>query len=190
VIYDEAHQQIRLEQTDQVAAGAGSCRVTWRPELLDVGTVKDTDLVIDVGQAVPSNRREPFRATLNLNGITRQFTVGHRGSEHVRHRRKYAKVRLPPSRRFYFHAQGSTGVKEAATLEEFHHLIGQADLATVAYHASRGDFSRWVGGALADDTLARELAHIERDLNARHAAAVEEARHAIRQAVQERYLES
>lgn len=189
VVYDEAHQQALLEQAGQLAAGAGSCRVTWRPDLLDAGTIKDTDLVIDVGHAVPSNRREPFRATLNTDGSSRPFTVGHRGSEHVRHQHKYAVAPLPPSRRFYFHDQDPTdATAAAATLEEFHHLIGQADVAAVGYHASRGDFSRWVGDAIADDTLARELAHIERDLDARHAAALEDARHQIRQAIQGRYL--
>jgi hydroxymethylpyrimidine pyrophosphatase-like HAD family hydrolase len=189
VIYDEAHEQALLQHASQIAGGAGSCRVTWRPDLLAAGAVKDTDLIIDVGHAVPSNRREPFRATLNIDGSGRQFTVGHRDSEHVRHRHKYAVAPLPPSRRFYFHDQDPTdATSAAATLEEFHDRIGQADVATVAYHASRGDFSRWVGDAVADDTLARELAHIERDLDARHAAAVEDARQQLRRAIQHRYL--
>lgn len=189
VIYDEAHQQAWLAQSAQVAAGAGSCRVTWRPELLDAGAIQGTDLVIHVGQAAPATRRGILRATMDINGAERPFVVGRRGSDHVRHQHKYASAPLPPSRRFYFHDQSSTDTSApASTLEEFRDRIGQVDAATVDYHASRGDFSRWVSGALADDVLARELAHIERDLGTRHAAAIEDARQQIRQAVQDRYL--
>ena len=59
---------------------------------------------------------------------------------------------------------------------------------TVAYHALRGDFSRWIRGVLADHALAREVAHAERDLEAQRSAAVEDARVRIQQAVVRRYL--
>jgi hypothetical protein len=189
VIYDEAHQQAWLAEKGQVAAGAGSCRVTWRPELLDARAIQGTDLVIHVGHDAPGTRREAFIATMDVAGTSRTFVLGQRGSDHVRHQHKYATAPLPPSRRFYFHDQSTADMTAAAsTLEEFRDRIGQVDVAVVDYHAGRGDFSRWVSGVLADEVLARELAHIERDLGTRHAAAAEDARQQIQRAVQDRYL--
>ena len=95
---------------------------------------------------------------------------------------------LPPERRFYFHALGEAGI--AATLEEFSRHLRHCDPAILAYHLSRGDFSRWVTGTLADHTLGRQVAAIERDLSQHHAAALERARHQIMHAIDSRYPSS
>lgn len=60
----------------------------------------------------------------------------------------------------------------------------------MSYHAGRGDFSRWVGSTLADQTLSRELAHIERTMATKWAAAVEEARQEIQASIRSRYLQA
>jgi hydroxymethylpyrimidine pyrophosphatase-like HAD family hydrolase len=59
--------------------------------------------------------------------------------------------------------------------------------AILAYHLSRGDFSRWVIGTLADRSLGSQLADIERDLSLHHAAELERARHQIIHAIDSRY---
>jgi hypothetical protein len=191
VVYDEAHQQAWLEPGNQIASGAGSCLVTWRPELLDTGVTDDTDIVIALGDpGTTGGRRGPLTATLQTADGSRPFVVGPRDSSHVRHQQKYARTELPPDRRFYFRDldQGKP-TAPAASLEQFHERLQHADAATVEYHATRGDFSRWVAGTLADHALAQELSQIERNLVTRHAGAVEQARQQIGRAVLDRYLE-
>jgi hydroxymethylpyrimidine pyrophosphatase-like HAD family hydrolase len=193
VVYDEAHEQAWLEPAEQIAGGAGTCLVTWRPELLDPGVTEDTDVVIALESpevpAAGGDRRRSLRATLRTRDGVRPFVVGPRASHHVRHQQKYARAELPPDRCFYFRDQDRVGpTAAAASLEQFHEQLQHADAETVEYHAMRGDFSRWVAGTLADHALAHELGQIERDLVTRHAGAVEHARQQIRTAVLERYL--
>ena len=188
VIYDEAHQQAGLEQSQQIGTGRGNCLVTWRPDLLDTSSIGVPDIAITLtdgrGQGSASARG---RATLARPDGLYGFQIGERVSGHVRHQHKYATAVLPLNRRFYFHSR--TAADAAATLEEFHEQLRDIDPATVAYHAIRHDFSRWVADTLADDHLAFEIAHIERDMINRHAAAVEGARQQVCQAVRRRYLQ-
>ena len=189
VVNDEAQHSVGLGRSTSFTAGRGDCLVTWRPELLDAGTVDGADVVVDLDDPGPHGAAEPLHATVTVDGVSERFTVGRRRSDHVRHQHKYAVAPLPPERQFYFCRPGSPSVG-AATLSEFDDLLGHADADTVAHHASRGDFSRWVAGTLADPELAAELTQAERELVASCARAAEVAREQVQQAVRKRYLSS
>jgi hypothetical protein len=172
-----------------LVVGPGSCLATWRPDLLDARLIPRPDIVVDAGTGVTSGQAgPPARATFTTEQRQRSFTVGERQFGHVRHQHKYAEAALPPAHWFYFHADAAEARATAGSLEEFVAHLGHADPATVAYHAGRGDFSRWVSGVLADQDLASELAAIEDEFTTRSAAAVEAARDRIRRAVRRRYF--
>lgn len=189
VIYDEAHQQAGLEQSQQLATGRGDCLVTWRPDLLDASSTRGADVTVTmVDSRGGASTSVPGSAILTRPDGQYPFRIGQRASDHVRHQHKYAAAQLPPERRFYFRNQAAGDA--AATLAEFHERLKHIDPATVAYHATRRDFSRWVSETLADEALASEIAHIERDMIGRRAGAVETARQQVCQAVRRRYLQS
>ena len=187
VVHDEAQHQVGLGRSTSLTAGMGDCLVTWRPDLLDAGTVDDADVVIELDDPGPQGPSSRVSATLRTGAERVRLVVGPRRSDHVRHQHKYAVAPLPPERRFYFR-DGGPSDPGAASLEQFDEQLGHLDAGTVAFHADRGDFSRWVAGVLGDADLAHELALVERDLVARHAAAAEDTRLEIRRAVQRRYL--
>ncbi len=189
VITDEAH----LAMLDGPAlsgpglAEPGTCTVTWQADMLPAAFRDTVDLTLATAGTPPTDASGTVpRATIAADGQQpRPFTVAARISPHVRHQHKYTAAPLPPERRFYFHTLGEAGA--AATLEEFSRHIRHCDPAILAYHLSRGDFSRWVTETLADHNLGRQLAAIERDLTQHHASALEQARHQITHAIDGRY---
>jgi hydroxymethylpyrimidine pyrophosphatase-like HAD family hydrolase len=195
VVFDEAHQQGWLDEYTAVAdtvAGPGTCLVTWRPELLPKSLSRAVDYTLTVSApTTPTDGGErPSRGMFAAAGEVRRFQVGERVSAHVRHWHKYVSTPLPSHRRFYFRDRDpGDAAAAAATLEEFSNHRRDCDLATLGYHLSRGDFSRWINGTLADHTLGADLLRIEQDLAARQAAALERARHQIRAAIERRYLD-
>jgi hypothetical protein len=192
VIADEAHLTMPGGQASSGPglAEPGMCIVTWQAGMLPA-TFRDTvDLTLATTTAPPADASLAVpRATIAAGGQQpRPFTVGARISPHVRHQHKYMAAPLPAERRFYFHTLGQAGI--AATLEEFSRHLRHCDPDILAYHLSRGDFSRWVTGTLADHSLGRQVAAIERDLSQHHAAALERARHQIMHAIDSRYPSS
>jgi hypothetical protein len=189
VVTDEAHLTM-LDGPASSGSGLaepGTCTVTWQADMLPA-TFRDTvDIILATAAAPPADASGTVpRATIAAGGQQpRPFTVAARISPHVRHQHKYTAVPLPPERRFYFHTLGEAGT--AATLEEFSSHLRHCDPSILAYHLSRGDFSRWVTGTLADRNLGRQVAAIERDLSQHHAAALERARHQITHAIDSRY---
>jgi len=192
VVYDEAHQRSWLDVHKSSIAEAGTCLVTWRPELLPSELARTVDFAINVStvRSKPlsegANRPE-LRGTLVSADMTQPFHIGHRVSSHVRHGHKYACTPLPASRRFYFH--GPRASEAAATLEEFSRHLLSCNLDVLDYHLTRGDFSRWVGGTLADYSLATELSDVEHDVANRRAASLEQARRQVSDAIRHRYLD-
>jgi len=189
VITDEAHLAMMDEQalSGPGLAEPGTCTVTWQADMLPA-TFRDTiDLTLATTAAPPTDASGTVpRATIAAGGQPpRPFTVAARISPHVRHQHKYTAAPLPPERRFYFHTLGEAGT--AATLEEFSRHLRHCDPAVLAYHLSRGDFSRWVTGTLADRNLGRQVAAIERDLTQHQAAALERARRQITHVIDSRY---
>ena len=192
VITDEAHLAMldRDAPSGPGLAEPGTCIVTWRADMLPAAFRDTVDLTLATTTTPPTNASVAVpRATVAANGQQpRPFTAAARISPHVRHQHKYMAAPLPPESRFYFHTLGEAGI--AATLEEFSRHLRHCDPAILAYHLSRGDFSRWVTGTLADHNLGRQVAAIERDLSQHHAAALERARHQIMHAIDSRYPSS
>jgi hydroxymethylpyrimidine pyrophosphatase-like HAD family hydrolase len=84
-----------------------------------------------------------------------------RETPHVRHRRKYADARVAAEERFFFrHPDGSLAAT-ADSLLEFRRAIASVEDAALAYHAGRGDFSRWVLDVFSDEELGRQLRKVE-----------------------------
>lgn len=196
VITDEAHVALNGDAAQQPGPGPaepGTCMVTWRPDLLPAAFRDTVDFTLATTGAPQAAANTPMAvpgATVSTGGRSpRPFAVDHRASPHVRHQHKYTATALPPHRRFYFRATGEPGGEPAtaATLEEFSRHLRHCDPAVLGYHLSRGDFSRWINGTLADHSLGSDLAAIERDLGLRHAAEVERARRRIIHAIDSRY---
>jgi hydroxymethylpyrimidine pyrophosphatase-like HAD family hydrolase len=190
VITDEAHltQHASAEQPYRPAfAEPGTCIATWRPDTLPTAVRSTVDFTLAATGTPPANAPIAApRATISVSGQPpRPFTIATRISPHVRHQHKYTATPLPPHRRFYFHTIGEPAT--AATIEEFSRHIRHCDPEILAYHLARGDFSRWITGALADLSLGMHLAAIERDIGHRQAAELERARHRIIHAIDNRY---
>jgi hydroxymethylpyrimidine pyrophosphatase-like HAD family hydrolase len=196
VITDEAHVALNggtAQPSGPGLAEPGTCMITWQPDMLPAAFRDSVDATLTITGTPPAAANTPMavpRATVSAGSQpARLFTVDHRVSPHVRHQHKYTSTALPPHRRFYFRAAGETGGEPAtaATLEEFSRYLRHCDPAILGYHLSRGDFSRWINETLADHSLGRDLAAIERDLGLRHAAELERARRRIIHAIDSRY---
>lgn len=189
LIVEEAHQHTWLEESPFLRgiAQAGTCLVTWQPELLpsDIRRNLDVTLVTSSGS---TDAADQVSTTMSTVEGTRPFRIGQRTSAHVRHRHKYNAIPLPVSRRFYFRRRNTSEPEvSAATMEEFARRLRDCDLDTLDHHLTRGDFSRWVDGTVADHELGAELANIERDVANRHAASIEQARKLACDAIRNRY---
>ena len=194
VIHDEAHQRLWADDAEiagRILAEPGTCLITWQPESLPDALRLSVGITLTVMGPTSTGEAAALcslRASLQPAGEdARPFRVGERVSRHVRHRHKYATTPLPTHRRFYFH-QPSGEPHSAATLEEFSRYLRHCDLATLDYHLSRGDFSRWVMHTVADPDLGAGLATIERDVSLQRAAELEQARREIVEAIEYRYL--
>jgi len=92
---------------------------------------------------------------------TRTFVAAPRMTSHVRHLRKYADGRLPEPRRFFFRAPDGRLAATAGSIGEFLQGVGVVGDEVLAFHAARGDFSRWLLEVFADRELGRHLAKLE-----------------------------
>jgi len=193
VIIDEAHAWLQDDAAQPPHSGIaepGTCMVTWRPDVMPAAFRDSVDFTFAAAAMISAEHNAPMagpRATVSVGRQPpRPFTAAGRVSPHVRHQHKYAVTDLSPHRRFYFRAQDGEP-ETAATLEEFSRHVRHCDPAVLGYHLSRGDFSRWVTGTLADFRLGTDLAAIERDLSFRQAAELERARHRIIHTIDSRY---
>lgn len=104
-------------------------------------------------------------------------------TERKRHSRKYAEGDVGPERSFYFRGpQGKLKLK-AGNLHQLLELADGVDEETWEFHRKSGDYSKWVRAQVKDNPLADEIAVIEADRR----ASVNDARAAIRAAVEARY---
>lgn len=85
-----------------------------------------------------------------------------RETPHVRHRRKYADVLLPPEQRFCFRRPDGNIVAVAGSLHEFLQVLAAADDRMLAHHARGNDFSRWITGVYNDQDVGRQIQKFER----------------------------
>ena len=191
VIYDEAHLLGTDEQAHWERRG-GYVLSSFAPAALPAGEIESLDVVLtltiaDIAAGIASRRR----ATICFgSGPPRAFTIADRETAHVRHRHKYADVRLPQERRFYFHTTDGQPIAPAATMHDFIIALRHLDQPALEYHLERGDFSHWLDGTIADKELATKAAAWEDELDAHRAADLERIRHRLVHAVEERYLPS
>ena len=90
------------------------------------------------------------------------FVAAPRQTVHVRHLTKYVDSHVPPGREFLFRERGDGRVLGSAnSLQAFRRVVATAPEELLAYHAERGDFSRWVRDVFADTELARQLGKAE-----------------------------
>jgi hypothetical protein len=83
-----------------------------------------------------------------------------RETTHVRHLRKYADGGVPVERFSFRRPQGEL-VATADSLTSFGHALAAIDDAVLAFHAERGDFSRWVLDVFSDPTLGQQFRKTE-----------------------------
>jgi len=107
------------------------------------------------GQAyLCTNLRQPSAAL--RAGLVR-FRVGGRAIPHVRHLHKYLRTPLPEQKRFHFRTPHGQFLGMAASLWEFRERLVNLPVDSLRFHMGRGDFARWISGALNDEELARRV---------------------------------
>ncbi|MBI4588940.1 MAG: HAD family phosphatase [Candidatus Rokubacteria bacterium] len=89
------------------------------------------------------------------------FVATPRETPHVRHLTKYADSRVSPGRRFLFRRPDGPVVASADSLNAFRAAVAAVEESVLAYHAERGDFSRWVLDVFADPALGSQLRKTE-----------------------------
>jgi hydroxymethylpyrimidine pyrophosphatase-like HAD family hydrolase len=89
-----------------------------------------------------------------------RFRLGPRLTHHVRHRAKYLDMQVAPEKAFRF---GGGQAQVARSLGAFVGLVSGIAGGTLATHAHRRDFSRWVREVYRDEPLASELARLEEE---------------------------
>jgi hypothetical protein len=90
------------------------------------------------------------------------FVAAPRMTSHVRHLRKYTEGELPTGRCFFFRTPDGRLAATAGSLGGFLHAVSRVSEEVLRFHATRGDFSRWLLDVFADRELGRQLAKIER----------------------------
>ncbi len=189
VIYDEAHLLGAEEHAHWTRRG-GYLLSSFAPAALPAKEIDNSDVVLTlVSPESPADIDSGRRAAIQFGSApARLFTIADRRTTHVRHGHKYADVRLPRERQFYFHGTSGMPVAPAATLNDFCTAIAHLDQRALEYHLGRGDFSRWLDGTITDKDLAGQVAAWEDELEAHRAADLERIRYKLIQAVEERYL--
>jgi hypothetical protein len=190
-------------------SGAGYCLVTYQPDHLGAAVLAALDLAVVLpGEAVSGTEECLASAGFAAAGLAaangagppptgdawlidrermRRFAVDQRSSAHVRHWHKYLESQLPVHRRFFFRRGDQLSGATAASLLEFHHEIARAEAGVLRHHAAHHDFSRWMEGVIRDRELALEVRRAELALQ-RGANGVEDARRALLEAVETRYV--
>ncbi len=191
VIYDEAHL-LGSEEEAHWARRGGYVLCSFAPASLPAQEIDSSDVAITLADAgiaadIVSRRRAIIRFG---SGPPRGFSIAERRTAHVRHRHKYADVRLPPERRFYFHTTDGESIAAAASMHDFCKAVRHLDQQALEYHLERGDFSHWLDGTIADKDFAASVSAWEDELEARRAADLERIRDQLVQAVEKRYLPS
>jgi hydroxymethylpyrimidine pyrophosphatase-like HAD family hydrolase len=97
-----------------------------------------------------------------------KFNLFPRLTSHVRHKAKYLDVQLLAEQGFWFTDGEARRSGPARTLKEFLGLLEQVPATSVAGHAQRGDFSRWVGDVFHDHALASEIRKVEQRFRLGH----------------------
>jgi len=169
----------------------GYCLVTYQPDALAVGIRTAIDMTLTVTGAPPIPGRSPAIGSTALYSEAgtppQPMTVAQRQTPHRRHWQKYVTEPLPPHLWFQFRHADGQDAGTARNIAEFDTMLELADPVVVENHLLRGDFSRWLTGAIQDRDLAAVAAATERDFAGHRAAEVQRAREHLRTHVEARY---
>ena len=113
--------------------------------------------------------------------------IATRHTTHIRHLHKHISADLPHGCWCYFRGPHEGRAATAANLTEFVRELPKLDERVLSYHLNRGDFSRWVSGALQDATLGRVLSSIEHDAPTAQSIAALRASTMLTDAITARY---
>jgi hydroxymethylpyrimidine pyrophosphatase-like HAD family hydrolase len=116
-----------------------------------------------------------------------RFRIAAGASERRPHLRRWAESELDEAKSFWFRGPDKRLKLRASTLSMFIHLGEGVDDDTWRHHLERGDYSAWIRAGIGDDTLAGQVAAIERQA-AGSGHPVEGSRQRIFAAIRERYL--
>jgi hypothetical protein len=120
----------------------------------------------------------------------RVFTRAPRASSHVRHWHKYARAKLPEHLCFHFHADALEPAHDVGNLEDFHRALTACAPATIRFHATRSDFSRWIHHVIHDDELSAAVRDFESKISDKTADVdVDVVRAGLLSTIEDRYLE-
>lgn len=142
-------------------------------ELAPVASPRDS---LETGVAVLWSKSDPATAP-------KLIRVEPSHTERKRHLRKYAEGTLPEDRSFYFKGPEGKLRLRAQNLISFMDLADGVDDETWLYHLKRHEVSEWLRKAIRDDSIADEVAQIERQRE----IDANEARRRIRQLIEARY---
>ena len=182
ILVEEAHL-VPSAALDRAREIGNLCLVTYHPEWLPETALQDADILITAqgtGRARMRIGRKP--------GATVNFTPGVRAVGHVRHQHKYAEAQVPYERGFTFRdANGAIGT-HVSSLAEFLAELERVPRVSLAHHAARHDFSRWIREVFQDRPLATAVRRSEERFRGDEADAF---RKALQDSVKLRYdLES
>jgi hypothetical protein len=111
-----------------------------------------------------------------------RFRIAPRMTAHVRHRKKYCEIPVPPGREFVFTSTGQATGQRAHSLSELVSLLPRLPDDVFGGHLARGDFHRWVERVFSDAELGDAIRRAER-------LEGQEAREALARAIWDRYGE-
>ena len=142
-------------------------------ELAAIASPRDS---LETGVAVLWSKSDPA-TTPKLIHVEPSHT------ERKRHLRKYAEGTLPEDRSFYFRGPEGKLRLRAPNLISFMDLADGVDDETWLYHLKRREVSEWLRKGIRDDSIADEVAHIERQRE----IDANDARRRIRELIEARY---
>jgi hydroxymethylpyrimidine pyrophosphatase-like HAD family hydrolase len=121
------------------------------------------------------------------NGEPAIFEIAPGASDRRPHLRRWSESELTEEKSFWFRGPDGRLELRAPTLAMFIHLGEGVDDDTWRHHLERGDYSTWMQAGIGDETLAGQVAAIEREA-AGYDHPVAESRRRIFAAIRERYL--
>jgi hypothetical protein len=203
IVVDEAHHMLPATTAGEIADSdlAGMMFITTRPGALAERVLRAVDRIIAVGDAPEESLRHfcevrelpiPADSVELVKGEMLTLSVDAPAPRHMRvipgkgqqrrHIRKYAEGALHEDKCFYFRGPGARLNLRAQNLISFIQIGEGVDRETWEFHRGRGDYSRWIGLAIKDRELTREIEQLERSDQ-----PTDEARRALRAAIEARY---
>jgi hydroxymethylpyrimidine pyrophosphatase-like HAD family hydrolase len=178
IMIEEAHV-VPSEALDRAREHGSLCLVTYHPDWLPASAVGSSDILITVEAPGRARMRSGNRAHAETI-----FRPAKRELAHVRHRRKYAESQVPYERGFTFrNSSGSIG-PHVVCLRDFGSELARVPASSIAHHAGRHDFSRWIRDVFQDQRLTVAVRRAE---DAFRSEDVEHFRATLRDLVSLRY---